>query len=160
MKKLLLLLLVPFYVNAEECSDYSDKVVSEEKMEINTNVPAHLKGATITVKLANGKESTVPAEKFKVVPRLQQFIVTKSSEQQTRTCKVPAEKEKNRISLLAGHGAQEGLDRTNEPTKTTIESRVGVVGGVQYQRLLTDKLSVGGQIQSNKTGLVNIGWDF
>ena len=142
----------------------SDQSV-EDQLEIKTDVPSHLKGATICVKQADGKESCVPAEKFKVVARKQQFIVTKVKTTDTTTCTVfekadKEEKEKNRISLLAGNGPKEGLERTNSGSKVTVESRVGVIGGVQYQRLLTERVSVGAQLQSNESALVNIGLDF
>lgn len=152
-------MLVPFFVFAgENCSTTTDEAAVEEKLEIKTDVPKFLEGATICVKLADGKESCVPAEKFKVVARKQQFIVTKTRQQTKTMCS--ADKDKNRLSLLAGKGAQEGLNRTNNGSTVTIESRVGAVGGAQYQRLLTDKLSIGVQLQTNESVLGSIGIDF
>ena len=147
---------------ADLCKTTTSDQSVEDQLEIKTDVPSHLKGATICVKQADGKESCVPAEKFKVVARKQQFIVTKVKTTDTTTCTVfeKAEKEKNRVSLLAGNGPKEGLERTNNGSKVTVESRVGAVGGVQYQRLLNDRISVGAQLQSNESALVNIGLDF
>jgi hypothetical protein len=148
---------------AENCSTSVGSEQVEEQLEIKTDVPKHLIGATICVKLADGKESCVPAEKFKVVARKQQFIVTKTSQKEITTCS--AEQEKNRISLLAGKGAQEGLDVTRNASQVTVESRVGAIGGLQYQRKLDVKLlnmpvSVGGQLQTNESALLNVGLDF
>jgi len=130
--------------------------VVKETREIKTDVPNHLKGATITVRLADGKESTVPAEKFKVVPRLQQFIVTKTNQLSKKYC-TPG---KNRVSVMAGRGPREGLKRTVTASKVVVESDVGGMVGAQYQRLINKDISLGIQGQSNETVLINIGLDF
>lgn len=131
----------------------------EETTEIKTDVPNHLKGAQIIVRLADGRESVVPAEKFKVVPRLQQYLVTKVSSSTVKSC-TNLDHNRNRISLLGGEAPTGHLDRDGNADKTTVESERGLVGGAQYQRLLTDKLSVGIQGQTNKSGMVLIGVDF
>jgi hypothetical protein len=102
-----------------------------------------------------------PTEKVKVVPRQQQFLVTKVNQETTRTCSSSSDK-LNRVSLIGGYGPKGTLDTDNSasPGKVTIESQTGVVGGLQYQRKITDKLSVGVQGQSNQTGSLLIGIDF
>ena len=141
---------------AIDCDTTSNAEEVSETREITTDVPNHLKGATIIVRTADGRESSVPAEKFKVVPRVQQFIITKTKQLDKTVC-TP---EKNRISLLAGKGPQEGLNRTKTATSVTIETDVGAIGGLQYQRLVTDKISLGIQGQTNESVLVNIGLEF
>lgn len=161
MKKYLVLLslCVPFTLfSSQNCSTQSGEETVEEQLEITTDVPAHLKGATIIVRTADGRESSVPAEKFKVVPRKQQFIVSKTKQVDTTTCSNEANK--NRISLLGGNGPKEGLTRSSDGKTVTVKSKTGAVGGAQYQRLLTERLSVGGQVQTNKSVLLNIGIDF
>jgi hypothetical protein len=160
----ILIMVSPMLVFASEtCSTSSGAETVEETKEITTDVPAHLKGATIIVRTADGKETSVPAEKFKVVPRKQQFLVTKTKQTDKTMCSTdPA---KNRVSLLAGNGPKEGLDRSKTATTVTVESRTGAVGGLQYQRLTDLKvlgmpLSVGGQLQTNESALVNVGLDF
>jgi len=143
---------------SENCQHLSNEQVSEEVLEIKSDVPEHLKGATIIVKLADGRESQVPAEQFKVVKRRQQFIVTKVKQTDKLLCK--ADLKKNRVSVLAGNGPKEGLETTKHPSKVTVETDVGFVGGLQYQRLLNDRISVGGQVQSNESVFLNIGLDF
>ena len=146
-------------VRAEQtCQTRVNENSVEEKLEIKTDVPKHLEGATIIVRLKDGTESAVPAEKFKVVPRKQQFITTKVVSSHHTVCS--SEKEKNRVSLLAGDGPQNDLNVKKTPTKVTVESSLGAVGGVQYQRLITDDISIGGQLQTNDSVLVNIGIDF
>lgn len=158
MKQIILLLVVlaPMVAMATDCDTTSSAESVQETKEITTDVPKHLVGATICVKQADGKESCVPAEKFKVVPRKQQFVVTRTKQ----TDKLVCGPNKNRASLLAGNGPKEGLTRTNNGNEVIVESRVGAVGGVQYQRLITDKISVGAQVQTNESVLVNIGLDF
>lgn len=167
MKTLLFVLIISTMflasiVMAEDCSTDSQAETVEEQLEIKTDVPKHLVGATICVKRADGAESCVPAEKFKVVPRQQQFITMKTKQLDTKVCSVKVKdgKEKNRVSLMGGQGPKYGLQRSVEPGKVTVESNSGLIGGAQYQRLLTDKVSVGAQVQSNESVLVNIGLDF
>lgn len=161
MKKYIaiLVLLSPILAFASEnCSTTVGTETVEETKEIKTDVPNYLKGAMIIVRTADGRESSVPAEQFKVVPRKQQFLVSRIKQTDKTMCS--AETNKNRVSLLAGNGAKGGLSRSSTPTSVTIESRTGVIGGAQYQRLLTDRISVGAQIQDNKSVLMNIGLDF
>ncbi len=162
MNKLLLLaIFVPSLCFASDpvCSEQVGQQEITGQLEIKTDVPSHLKGATITVRLADGKETTVPAEQFKVVPRKQQFVTTKTEVVTMKTC-TTNDPRKNRVSLLGGHGAKPGLTTSGSPSALEVESRVGVVGGAQYQRMLGERLSVGGQLQSNKTGSLLLGLDF
>ena len=62
---------------------------------------------------------------------------------------------KNRISLLAGSGPTK-VSLT--PTEVRLER--GSVVGAQYQRMITEDLSVGVQAQSNETVLGSVGFDF
>lgn len=154
-------LLISSIAMAETCEDSSEVNTKEEQMEIKTDVPNFLKGATIIVRLANGKETVVPAEKFKVVPRKQQFLTVKTDTLKTRTCtQVISENKKNRFSVMAGKGPKPGLDRRNYGNVVEVESRTGTVGGAQYQRMLNTEISVGAQLQTNETVLLNIGIDF
>lgn len=162
MKTLLTLILL-FSTNvalAETCTTSSQEETVEHQMMIDTSVPKYLVGATICVKQLNGKETCFLAEKFKVVPRKQQFIVQKTKQKDIISCETKAEKEKNRISVMAGNGTQSGMDVEKTPSKVTIENKVGPVGGLQYQRLITEKISLGGQVQTNDSVMVNIGLDF
>lgn len=167
MKKLLVICVLcspMFAYAAENCSTTTGSETVEEQLEIKTDVPKHLVGATVCVRQADGKESCVPAEKFKVVPRKQQFIVSKTKQLDKMSCStevlVAAEAKKNRVSLMAGNGPKEGLDRSSDGSTVTVESKVGAVGGAQYQRLLNERVSVGTQVQTNKSVLFNVGVDF
>lgn len=169
MNKLLMLslILLGLNVNAKmECSSSTSSDQIEEQTEIKTDVPKHLEGATITVTLKDGRTTTVPAEKFKVVPRKQQFIVTKVSRNSTSLC-TTNETQHHRVSVLAGKGTQAGIDvsRKNAPNEVTVENNVGAVLGAQYQyktdlKVLDMPVSVGIQGQNNETGSVLLGLDF
>jgi hypothetical protein len=145
--------------SSEQCVTSSQQEEVQETKVISTDVPSHLKGAIIIIVQADGKKSAVPAEKFKVVPRKQERLITKVATNTLKTCQQSREF-KNRVSILGGRGAKEGLTKEVTPGKVEIESRVGAVGGLQYQRLLNDRISVGVQGQTNKTGLLSIGLDF
>ncbi len=147
-------------VHAEDCKTSVGTVTDEAVKVFTTDTPKHLKGAVIIVRLADGKESVVPAEQFKVVPRKYQEIVTSTRQDTTTVCKVKADQLKNRVSLLGGYGPKAGLTRTLDGPTTTVETQVGGVGGVQYQRLITDRISVGVEGQSNETTSISIGLDF
>jgi hypothetical protein len=160
MKYLLLLsVMLASPALAEDCTSSTSAEEATSFYDINTNVPNHLKGATITIRQADGKESTVPAEKFKVVPRVQQYII-KTAEQRTKTSCTVSVNDKNRVSLVGGYGSRNKLDTSTNGTTVSVENSRGLVGGLQYQRLLTRRLSVGAQGQTNKTGSLLIGLDF
>lgn len=159
----ILLFFYSFFAPAQDCTEDIEVSSQDNVKEITTDVPEHLKGATITVKTRDGRESTVPAEKFKVVPRVQQFVVTEHSSATVKTCVVPkgVSEYKNRVSALGGVGANEGLDRVQvSPSVVEVESRMGTVLGAQYQYMFADRWSVLLQGQTNKTGSLGVGFDF
>lgn len=141
---------------SQDCSSLAEQVL--EAKDVNTDVPEHLKGATIIIRQADGKESSVPAEKFKVVPRKQQFIVSK-----TLSMTVCSASEKNRVSVIGGYGTTGALKKNTKGLpagKVTVDTKEGAVGGLQYQRKISDIISIGVQGQSNKTTSILIGLDF
>lgn len=148
-------LLFTLTAKAADCRTTSGEAL--ETKVISTNVPAHLKGAKIIIVLANGQQSEAPAELFKVVPRKQQYLLTKVSH--TISCSSESH-EKNRVSLLGGFGPQGGLKKTQSSSRVDIETESGLVGGLQYQRKISKDFSVGVQGQSNKSGLISVGVDF
>lgn len=162
MKNIITAILITFFpihsFAGENCSSATSEAVAQDKLVISTDVPSHLKGAKIIVKLADGRTSEVPAELFKVVPRKQQYIVTKTLQKTQTTCS--AERLKNRISLLGGEGPNSKVDVERNGDTVSMESKSGAVGGVQYQRSITNRLNLGVQVQSNETALVGVGLDF
>lgn len=163
--KLILLTLAVFLIVATKVFAGDSCVISSQQEEIQetklitTDVPKHLKGAVILIIQVDGSKSAVPAELFKVVPRKQQRIVTKVATNTQKVCKEFGLL-KNRVSVLGGSGVKAGLDKDLKDGSVDVKSRTGFVGGVQYQRLLNEKISVGVQGQSNRTGLISVGLDF
>ncbi len=162
MKKLfivMLLVAINSVAGEPQCTEQVGQSEAKESLEIKTDVPNYLKGALIIVRLADGRESTVPAEQFKVVPRRQQFIVTKLETSRVTSC-ITNEPRKNRVAVLGGYGARNGLTTSRSGDTVTVESSSGAVGGAQYQRMLNDRWSVGVQGQTNETGSLLLGLDF
>jgi hypothetical protein len=89
----------------------------------------------------------VEQERVKVVPQMVPVKVTETVYRKVQ--------KKNRISLLGGTGPTR-----LSTTKSEVRLERDVIVGAQYQRVLTDSLSVGVQIQSNETVLGSIGLDF
>ena len=164
--KYALMFILAFLFNSlahADCTESTSANKVEEQQEIQTDVPNFLKGATITVRLANGKESTVPAEKFKVVPRLQQYLVTKVSKETVKSCSSTVTEykiRKDRISLGIGDGPTGKLGLSGNSNYQEIDAQRGAVGAGQWQHMLNDRWSLGVQGQTNKTGLIFGGYDF
>lgn len=167
MKYLMILIMVATSVAFAEdnCSVSRSATEVEETQEIKTDVPKFLEGATITVTLKDGKTSTVPAEKFKVVARKQQFLVKRTKQTDSLICQ--EEPKRHRVSVLVGAGNKDGLDRDDNyaPNTIQVKSRIGPNAGLQYQyksdiKIFNKPLSFGVQGVSNKSGAGLLGIDF
>ncbi len=161
MKKSLIILSVFFTSMAfADCQTQENNNQVLEDTVITTDVPKYLEGATITVTLKDGRTSSVPANLFKVVPRMQQRLVTKMLSERSTVCTVESEQLKNRASLLVGNGRTSGLSTSQNGNLLEVETNTGLVGGAQYQRDLSKRISVGVQGQTNKTVSGMIGLSF
>lgn len=160
---LLTILLLPMFVNAECTSEIEVKSVPVE-YTVNTSIPEHLKGATITVTLADGSSSIVPAEKFMVVPRKQKTIIGDSHLiSNTTTCKFNSKK--NTIMLEAKNSKTDIETKTTpipSGSKVDVYSKKELVPGLSlYRRELFDS-PVGGGLGVDTKGELKgmIGLDF
>lgn len=117
-------------------------------------IPDYMKDGEIVVTLKDGRKYTFSTNEWKVVRR-----GSKAKEQPARLAETP-ETNRNRIRVLGGVGPSGGLNISSTPSSATISTDSGAVLGVGYDRLINDKLSVGGQIQTNDTVLINVGVDF
>lgn len=166
--KYLAMLLVVLSTNVQadqQCSNVTSDEHAVEQREIRTDVPKFLKGATIIVRLADGTESKASAELFKVVPRKQQYLVTRTLRDSTTQCVeilpiLSEELPKNRLSLMGGKGPSGKLNRGANPSKQRVSTEQSLLGGLQYQRNIYENISVGVQGQTNKTGALLLGLDF
>ena len=74
----------------------------------------------------------------------------------TTVKKVKQERRKNRISILAGVGPT----KLSQPSPSEVDLNRRAVGGLMYQRSLTELLNIGIQGQTNGTVLGVVGFDF
>ena len=70
--------------------------------------------------------------------------------------------QKNRLSLVGGIGATGKVDYSFDSSAGSFRAKsdIGAVGGLLYQRKVSDKISIGVQGQTNKTGSLLLGLDF
>lgn len=116
-------------------------------------IPDYLKDGVITVTLKSGKEYKFSTNTHKVVVRGHKH----EAPAQALAKEAPL---RNRIRVLGGSAPSGELTTSKTSSSATIKTDNDAVVGVGYDRLITDKLSVGGQIQSNDTVLINVGLDF
>lgn len=112
--------------------------------------PPFLKDAKIVVTLKDGKEYTFSANQWKVVPRLDKakaVAPTLVSEQ------------KNRVRVLGGVGPQ-GFSVSKSPSEVIVKDKKEAVVGLGYERKITKRFSLGGEVISNGTYLFDFGIDF
>lgn len=136
---------------------------------VYAEMPKYLEGATVTVTLKNGKTYEYKSEDMAVVKRAN-LGVHKNEAKQTRKALATVAKKiknkklvknkKNRIYGLIGYGNTGSLDvSTNGSTYETKHSR-GAVGGIGYQRKVSEDLNLGVQVQTNGTTSLSVGTDF
>jgi hypothetical protein len=162
MKYLIILLTLIASVSfaGETCSETQNVSSQEVAYEVDTTLPKHLKGATITVTLADGRSSTVPADKFMVVPRKQKTVL---GQNQTITKKLSCSKS-GKKNILLGEVRKDvtDIDASVNGKTATVESEKALVPGVNYYRreLFDSPIGAGVGIDSNGTLKGMIGLDF
>ena len=164
MKALLLITLFSSITFANECKEVSKRIVQEVVHTVNTDVPKHLQGATITITKADGTSSTVPAEKFMVVPRKQKTIVGENvAVTVDRTCQ--AEEQLNTLFLdvkKLPSKIESSIESLPNGTKATSTIHKDVVPGLNYYRrkMLETPVGAGVGLDANGTLKGMIGMDF
>lgn len=157
------------FADGKRCETKTLEQETTEQLEINTEVPAKLIKKTYRICDENGANcaNPLPSQNFKLVPREQQFIVTRTAQNWITDCVTEAEERIHRVSLLVGSSPKSNLaiDRSNAPDRVSASTTNGTMGGVQYQLKLTDRLSFGVQGQSSnlkevEAGAGMLGWDF
>jgi hypothetical protein len=162
--KYLLILLLSTTTLANECTESTEKQTNKVAYNVNKDMPDHLKGATITITLANGKSSTVPANKFMVVPR-KQYTVVGESVNMTKTMTCKSKSKKNNISLDVRKDVV-GLDKSSTSIANGTQAKVllekDLIPTFNYYRreVLGDALGFGAGIDTNGVLKGIIGLDF
>lgn len=166
MKLFTTILLLSLSVSAKEMCEETQKTITEDVMHVvNVDVPSHLKGATITITQADGKTSTVPAEKFMVVPRKQKTIAGQNKAiVKNVSCKVSSD---NKNILMAEvKKSYTGLETKTEAitggVKAEVSSKKEMVPGLNYYRreLFDSKFGAGVGVDTEGTVKGLIGLDF
>lgn len=161
--KYLLMLLIPFNVYANDCSETRNVVTEDVVYNVDTKMPQALKGAEITVKAADGKTYTFKAEEFMVVPRKQQNVL---GQNKTILSKVQcsADTDKNIVSIEARKDIKNNHVResTKGSTKTLdLVTTKDVIPGVNYfRREVIGDVGVGAGVDTNKVIKATIGIEF
>lgn len=145
---------------AADCTDVQTVNAEVQTSTITTDVPKHLQDATIIIRTKDGRESQVSANKFKVVPRKQQHLITEVKTHTERVCKVSG-KEKN-LLMVGGRRDHKGLDTRVVGKTATVESEKGLVLDAAYMRqnILNTNLGVGAGVDTNGTLKGMIGVEF
>ncbi len=143
---------------ADSCKEVSTVNSAVKSEDINTAVPKALEGAVIEVKLKNGKVYVFKADEFKVVPRMQQLLVTEYEVTKTLRCD---SSDKNTL-MLGIREDHTGLDVSATANAASVQSRRGPVLDAAYLRrkILDTKLGVGAGIDTNGTVKGIVGLDF
>jgi hypothetical protein len=150
MKKMLFLLVL-----------ISVNVVAADEKPI---IPELLKDSKIVTTLKNGKQVSFDGNEWMVVRRKapkkleEKLVLLPSDQSAAQVRKQPAQK-MNRARLIGGVGPK-GFDSTTKANYVEINSKSGVIGGIGYDRLLNEAVSIGGQVLSNGTMALSLGLDF
>ena len=165
MKYLFVIMMLASTAQAGEvCESQDSQVVGQKIEDVNTDVPKGMRGAKIIVRQANGKETSVPIEKFKVVPRKQQFKVTERKLSKSTTCRIN-ESSKNAI-ILGGRHDVTGLrtstrNNADGSQSAAITTEKGAVLDLGYTiRNVIGNFGVGASLDTSGVPRANIQLDF
>lgn len=171
MKKKLVILgvliLVQNSIAGEHQCEQKRNVINQEIVyEVNKDLPKHLIGATITITQANGKTSTVPAERFMVVSRKQKTVVGSNTVTiVTNDCTNDLDIKKNTVMVEGAYGIRNVTTETSfglgtVTAKTYVEK--AIVPGIDYYRrqVLDTPIGVGVGIDARGLGKAFLGLDF
>lgn len=139
-------------------------VLAEDKPAI----PKALQDSKITTTLKNGKKVNFDGNEWMVVRRKAPRKITEAvaltvpfiTKELVPVVVVQKSAIKmNRARLIGGVGPK-GFESSTKTNYVEINSKSGVVGGVGYDRLLNEAVSIGGQVLSNGTMALSLGLDF
>ena len=150
-------------VNAEDCTESQTVSAEQVVYSVSKDIPKHLKGATITITQADGKTSTVPAEKFMVVPRKQTTVL---GENKTISKKLTCSNGKKNSIIAGGRKDTVGhrVETSSIPNgqQVKVYSEKDLVPDINYYRreILDTPIGAGVGVDSNGTLRGSVGFDF
>ncbi len=162
MKNLIVTLITLIFTSnafALECGETQRSSSTEEsQVEVVTNVPNHLKGATITLTKADGSKEVLKAEEYMVVKRKHNRpVIKETTRESSLACK--ATDRKNIVSLKAVDGYSDvKKSQTDSSASLEVKRQVGV--GIQYQHAITERVYLGVGADSNRGAEALLGWGF
>lgn len=161
--KTLILILVSSIAIAKDCTESTTVSSQDVVHNVNTSMPKYLKGATITVTLADGRTSQVPAEKFMVVPRKQQTVV---GQDKVVSKQVSCKSDKKNLVIADLRKDVTGMDTETSIVPGGVQAKTRsereLVPGINYFRrqVLDSDLGVGVGVDSNGTVKGMLGIEF
>lgn len=160
--KYLLLILIPFNVYANDCSESRNTIAEDVVYSVDTTQPKALKDAVITVTLADGKTVTFKSSEFMVVPRKQKTILGQNKVVTSKiTC---SDNDKNIVSIEARKDYKRSSvkETTSGGTKQLdLVITKSTIPGVNYfRRELVGDVGAGVGVDSNKVIKATIGVEF
>ena len=118
--------------------------------------PKPFQNSDIKRTLEDGKVQKFDGDKYMIVRRgKKKKPKAKVVAKPCPKCEKP-EIRRNRVGLLLGRGASGDLNQEGNRVFTEHEPMMGL----QYQRLLNDRISIGVQVQTNETFSGSVGVDF
>ena len=124
--------------------------------------PEYMKGGTITVTLKDGKTYTYSTDEYAVVKRGSKAVETEKSEVAAKPLEAQPSVEtahKNILSLGLVR-SKRGLRVSETSSTVEVENKKEVGVSVQYQRLISDDLYLGGQVDTNQGVGISLGVGF
>ena len=142
----------------------SSSLFADEK-----KIPSYLKDATITVTLRDGTIYSYSANDYAVikrdgvvVPPPAQIIERKQVvyEEKEVVKWLPREKHLNRIRMLVGRSMNEVSVSQTSSNLISIKQSYSPFVGVGYERMVSDRWSLGLQWSTDKSQALTMGYDF
>lgn len=164
MKNLLIAVLVYTaaisLAKADDCLTTYKEISQDIVYKVNKEQPNHLKGAVIIVRLADGRESSVPAEKFMVVRRVQKTIV---GQNKLLSTKLTCNKDTKKNIVYVGAKREAGDVEVKTQNKTAqVDTLKTLTPSLNYMRrkILNSDLNLGAGVDKNGQVSGTIGLDF
>lgn len=161
MKTLLitLLLLISTAYAKEKCGETKTSTHLEKtELDTVTEVPNHLRGATITLKKADGSQEVLKAEDYMIVKRQHKRPVFREKIATTRI-QCQDETVKNIVSLKAVNSYGRADLESDDTSATISTSKRRTLGG-QYQRNVGKNIFLGVDADLNRNAGLLIGLGF